>query len=192
MAFSIMKIYICLLLGLFLTFQGAFGQSSGPAKSSTPITVGAELDMFPYLTGGYYGSLWVGSNHVRARGVITRATLPGFVTEDGFEDNQIDVYAAIVDYFIHPDFQGLWIGGGIEYWNGNISLVDSPADAGYDNFIATLGVGYVWKFWKNLYLNPWAAVHVRVAGDDEVIVSNEQFNPRAVLPEASLKLGWHF
>ena len=186
-----MKTLSMLLLALFLTIPAAQGQEHGPTPSPTLTTVGAELDVLPYLSGGYYGSFWVGSGHVRARGIITRATLPDFLTEDGFEDNQIDVYALLVDYFLRPDFEGAWIGVGVEYWDGNVALAGRSVEAGYENVVATVGVGYVWKVWRNLYLNPWAAVHVRVAGDAEVPLADEQFNPKVFLPEASLKLGWH-
>ncbi len=58
-----MKTLSILLLALFLTIPMAQGQVHSPTTSSTTTTVGAELDVLPYVSGGYYGSLWVGSKY---------------------------------------------------------------------------------------------------------------------------------
>ena len=58
--------------------------------------------------------------------------------------------------------------------------------------IFTIGGGYVWKFHKNFYLNPWVAGHLSIAGDKAVVVDESTYEPPLFLPEISLKLGWHF
>ena len=110
---------------------------------------------------------------------------------EAFDRNTIWVYAIVVDYFFKPDFKGFWIGTGIEYWDGEIEDKFSET-AKYNNWIFTLGTGYVWKFWDNLYINPWVAAHVRIAGDEEVPVGSYTFLTPFITPEISLKLGWNF
>ncbi|MBA4056575.1 MAG: hypothetical protein C0490_17805, partial [Marivirga sp.] len=111
---------------------------------------------------------------------------------DGFTNNKIQAYTGIVDYFFKPKFERWWVGGGLEYWKGSIQTGAKLSSAKYSNTIITVGTGYVWKFYKNFYLNPWAAIHVRVAGDDSIMVDGEEFKPSALTPEVSLKIGWHF
>ena len=145
-----MKYYltiISLLLGSL-----AYGQPAGAAKD---LTIGFEADALPYITGGYYGSVWAGHNHVRYRAIISRINIPGFIIKSGFENNRIDAYAALADYFFKPALKGWWIGGGVEYWKGEIQTNAKIQTARYDNGIFTLGTGYIWRFYKNFYLNPW-------------------------------------
>lgn len=156
------------------------------------VTVGVELDALPYLTGGYYGSVWVGHDHFRYRAIVTQITTPSFMVDDGFTNNKIQSYTAIADYFFAPGFRKWWVGSGFEYWKGEIQSDSKQGTGKYENVIFTAGSGYVWKFYRNFYLNPWVAVHIRVAGDSHADVDGLRFHPSAVTPEASLKLGWHF
>lgn len=174
----------------FLWMIVAYGQDT--EKQAIKTTVGFELDAAPYIFQGYYGSVWVGHDHFRYRAVITKIETPDFILEDGFTNNEMKVYAAIVDYFFKPDFKGWWIGPGLEYWDASIQTDAKLEIAEYNNTIFTLGGGYLWKFHKNFYLNPWAAVHLRIAGDKEVRVDQSIYETPLVIPEVSVKLGWHF
>ncbi len=161
-------------------------------QSTRSTSIGFELDAVPYIFKGYYGSVWVGHNHFRYRAVITKIETPDFILKDGFTNNEINVYAAIVDYFFKPDFEGWWIGPGLEYWDAKIQTNSKLETVEYNNTIFTIGGGYIWKFYKNFYLNPWVAGHLRIAGDKEVIVDQSTFETPLFTPEISLKLGWHF
>ncbi|MEM9328313.1 MAG: hypothetical protein AAGA85_21780 [Bacteroidota bacterium] len=155
-------------------------------------TIGFELDALPYIVGGFYGSIWYGRNQMRYRAVITKITTPEFVLDDGFTNNDMYVYALITEYFFKPGFDGWWVGTGLEYWDAEIQTDAELETAEYENYIFTVGSGYAWKFYKNFYLNPWAAVHLRIAGDSQVPVDELIFEPALLLPEVSVKLGWHF
>ncbi len=183
-----MRILIFLFFFLFLITAKA--QDADQQTKNT--TVGFELDAVPYIFNGYYGSVWVGHDHFRYRAVITKIDTPDFILEDGFTNNEMRVYAAIVDYFFKPDFEGWWIGPGLEYWDASIQTDAELETAEYDNLIFTIGGGYVWKFHKNFYLNPWVAVHLRISGDKEVNVDQSVYETPLLIPEVSLKLGWHF
>ncbi|MEO9852335.1 MAG: hypothetical protein ABJE80_13110 [Reichenbachiella sp.] len=173
-----------------LQFIFSYGQVDNQSTKNT--SLGFELDALPYITGGYYGSAWVGHNHFRYRAVIANVEVPDFFVEDGFTNNEVQAYAAIIDYFFKPGFEGWWIGTGLEYWDSKIQTDAKLETAEFNNTIFTLGGGYVWKFYKNFYLNPWAAGHLRIAGDKDVIVDDSTFETSAFTPEFSLKLGWHF
>lgn len=58
-----------------------------PGKAQ--VKTGLELDILPYLTGGYFGAGWVGKGHVRARALIAQVNMPDFITPKGFTNHQI-------------------------------------------------------------------------------------------------------
>ena len=181
---------IVVLIGFMLVSGFSYGQTDNQSIRNTK--VGFELDALPYITGGYYGSVWAGKKHFRYRAVITKIETPDFILDDGFTNNDIKVFAAIVDYFFKPEFEGWWLGTGLEYWDATIQTDAQINTAEYNNTVFTIGGGYVWKFYKNFYLNPWLAGHLRIGGDKEVLIDGSTFQPKLVIPEISLKLGWHF
>lgn len=179
--------YLVLVLCL-LGFPPAFAQ----ADSTHCTTVGFEVDALPFLTGGYYGSIWLGHNHFRYRAIITKATTPDFFLPKGFTNNKLMVYTVIADYFFAPHFEKWWIGAGAELWQEKIQTDAKRQTTSFTSTIATVGGGYVWKFYRNFYLNPWAGLHLRLGGTNQVIVDEKIFKPALLTPEASIKLGWHF
>lgn len=157
----------------------------------TKQTLGTELDLLPYISGGYYVSAWYGIDQFRFRAILTKTTVPQFAVADGYTDNKLNVYAFITDYFFKKNFDGFWIGTGLEYWDSQITYEAENQTASYNNTVFTLGGGYVWKFFDNFYLNPWVAIHYIIGGDKEVPVGSSTFKPNVFTPEASIKIGWH-
>ncbi|MCI0750611.1 MAG: hypothetical protein L0Y35_02120 [Flammeovirgaceae bacterium] len=129
---------------------------------------------------------------MRYRAVVATINTPDFILPTGFTNNNIQAYAAIADYFFEGDFERWWLGGGAEYWKAKIQTDAKLGTAYYNQAVFTLGGGYVWKIYKNFYLNPWVAVHLRLAGDTAITIDSKVFNPDFFTPEASLKIGWHF
>jgi hypothetical protein len=165
-------------------------QDADPRRTRT--TVGIELDALPYISGGYYASAWVGRDRVRVRPVVTSTTLPSFVVQDGFTEANLDVYAMIVDYFFRERFEGAWIGVGVEYWKNGIENESNGGTAEWNNRIATVGGGYIWRLAGNFYLNPWGAGHLVVGGPTQISAGGARYSPKRFTPEVSLKLGWNF
>lgn len=181
------KIWVTLLL--IIACSTVRAQSE---KMSSETAIGFEVDALPYITGGYYGSVWVGKNHMRYRAILTKIKVPEFVLKDDFTNNEIQAYTLIADYFFKPNFEKWWVGAGLEYWQGKIQSEAKIETAKYNNTIFTVGGGYVWKFYRNFYLNPWVALHVKISGDSKVLVDNKIFEPSFITSEASLKIGWYF
>lgn len=153
--------------------------------------VGTELDIVPYIFDGYYISAIAGYSKWRVRFVRTNITTPDFVTQSGFEDNEIDVNAYIIDYYFREGFKGWWIGPGFETWNGEVKQISSGLTKKYRTDILTLGGGYTFRFNDYFYINPWIAVHIPISGDKEVQFVNETFKIQTT-PEASIKFGLNF
>ena len=182
----------CILLATFAAASPAAAQEIDATTAAPRTTGGFELDMLPYVSGGYYVSGWIGHDRIRVRPVITKTTLPDFAVQDGFENANLDVYAVIVDYFPRGGFRGFWAGAGVEFWKNAIENEGNGGTAEWDNTVATIGAGYVWKFAGNFYLNPWAAGHLVVAGPTSVDAGGATYSPKRFTPEVSVKLGWHF
>lgn len=185
-----MRIVIALILvSLCAAAAGAAG------RTPPYFTVGTELDVLPFATGGYYASLWAGYDGWRVRPVVARAYTPSFVVDPAFDDARVDALALIVDWFPlegGDHFRGLWVGVGGEQWKNRIRREGYDEEATWDNGVATVGGGYVLKFWHNFYFNGWAAGHVVVAGDRDIPVAGAIYKQPTFTPEASLKIGWHF
>jgi hypothetical protein len=187
-----MKIILSMVLLLVCIVPNAEGQYIAASAVIDKTVVGFELDALPYLTGGYYGSIWSGLDHFRLRGVVSEVNVPSFATEKNFKSKKIKAYAVIIDYFISRNFTGFWFGTGFEYWDSSIKNDTETASAEYKNTVFTIGSGYVWYFYKNFYLNPWLAGHYIISGDKEVTVGSSTFKPKEFTAEASVKFGWHF
>lgn len=179
------------LLALVVTCSVLLVSGADSMASEEGWTFGTELDVVPYLSNGYYLSFIAGKGRLRGRVVRTELTTPDFVTDDEFEDNDLQVWAAIVDVYFEDDFSGWWVGPGLERWSGSVEEKASGVRQSYETDILTLGGGYTWRFSKHFYLNPWAAVHIPIGGDREIAFPSAVFEIDAT-PEASVKLGIRF
>jgi len=162
------------------------------AKAQQKVAIGLEQDVLPYITGGYYVGAWAGKEHIRIRGLVAHVHKPDFITPDGFTNNQVTAYAALVDYFLKQEWSGWWGSAGLVYWDNSIQKSAGGSTAYYANTLLSGSVGYQWKFYKHFYVTPWAGMHIRVGGAKEVTVDGGSFNTPVLNPEASLKIGWYF
>jgi hypothetical protein len=83
------------------------------------------------------------------------------------------------------------VGAGAEYWWSSVGHSGTAARSEWSSPVLTAGAGYVWRFWRGLYLNPWGAVHWTARGSTASIAGDE-WTPRRVSAEVSLKVGWTF
>lgn len=175
--------------------QPALAAEPETAAAPKTWTFGTELDVLPFATKGYYGSLVAARQSWRIRGVAARSTVPGFMVTEGFKDKRTDAYAFLVDRFLGPrreSQQGFWVGGGVELWRNRIRREGISEYTQYNNVILTAGGGYVWNLTRHLYLNPWAGAHIVVAGNRAINVSGAPYQQSRFTPEASIKFGFRF
>ncbi len=152
-------ILVCLMAGIVTPMQA---QSSADQKERRT-TFGLEADVVPYILGGYHGSVVVGYNQWRFRGVFVGLTTPSSLLDEGFKDNKVKVGAIIVDYFFQPNWKKFFISTGVEYLSGNLGHEKVSSTSNYNGVLWTAGGGYVWKFHKNFYLAPHVAFTLRVS-----------------------------
>ena len=169
--------------------------SSAPAPRR--LALGFAIDLLPTVlsaTAGQFGmsgQIWVGIDHVRLRLVGAQIADPNWLAADqGFRDRESTVLAFLVDYVFGPHFDRWWVGTGFELWENSIVNVNAPGEqANWSNVVWTLGGGYIFRFRRNFYVEPWAAGHV-VMNDPDVTLGGQTYHSTRVLAEVSLKLGW--
>jgi hypothetical protein len=141
---------------------------------------------------GFAGQAWVGIDHLRIRMVGAHYYTPQFLIGDnGFKNQNTNTLAWIFDYVFGNHFDGWWVGTGFELWLNNIGHKGMSATADWNSAVWTVGGGYIWRFWKNLYIEPWAAMHV-VMNQHDVNLGGYKYTPLQVTGEVSLKIGWFF
>jgi len=175
----------------------AAADDAGTAPDAGRLALGLEIDLLPTVVSaaagevGAGGNVWVGRDRLRLRMVGARMVFPdGFQTPAGFQGRELIVAAGIVDVFLLPRFAGPWIGAGLEHWWNRIGSTAGPDTAEWRSYVLTAGAGWSWKFWGDLYLNPWAAGHVLLSRPT-VTLDGNTWKPAAVAWEVSLKLGWN-
>ena len=165
---------------------------TGDSARAQDQQVGTEFDALPYATGGWYASGWWGQDHIRVRAVVSDVDLPAFTIKGDFEDGESRAYAGLVDYFPKSELRGPWIGAGVEHWRNQIGHPAETVKGEYTNWMFTVGGGWVFNLGRHFYLNPWAAGHVRIAGDETAQVGSHVYVAPKSMAEASIKLGLRF
>ncbi|WP_375324349.1 hypothetical protein [Flagellimonas sp. GZD32] len=162
------------------------------AQQQEKLKAGIEIDILPYITGGYFGAIWARKGHFGGRALFAKVNMPDFIVPDGFTDNKINSYALIADYFLKENQTGLWLGSGLVLWDGTIRSAQKIETTSYQSFLWNGSLGYLINLSKRFYLSPWAGLSLRFAGDDNIMVDNEVYDPPFLNPELSLKFGIRF
>lgn len=184
---------------LAVTIALALSAASARAGDSTaPRAAGVELDLLPPIMSaaaggvGLSGQVWAGQDRWRVRLVGARILFPDALgPPEPFEAQQLAAAAFIVDRFFEDGFVGPWVGAGAEYWRSSVGHEGVAARSQWTSPVLTTGAGYVWRFWRGLYLNPWGAVHW-TAREATVSIAGDEWTPRRISAEVSLKVGWCF
>jgi hypothetical protein len=160
-------------------------------------TVGIAIDLLPPVmsatTGhfGYSAQLWYGYKKIRVRGVIAGFQIPDkLMGNDDFQDLQTTAVALIFDCFRKYNFRGWWLGAGVEMWNNTITSKMDNNNYRFTNYVATAGSGYIFKVYKNFYVEPWGAAHY-IMNSETVSVEGTVYQTKKFQWEVSLKIGWH-
>jgi hypothetical protein len=195
---------LCLCLIMLLTnFESSFAnlEEINTAYPNTKIYtnyfIGLEIDVLPYILGGYFGAITIGRDNVSLRLLTARnATKPDFIIPSEFTNNKLDAYAALIDYRVNPinlrKNYNIWLSAGLVRWNSSIENKQDHAISNYSNTLFSMGITYEYYLGFNFYVSPWVGMHIRVAGESEIQVGNKTYNVPLFNPEASIKFGYNF
>lgn len=182
-----------LLVAVLLTVSSARAAEGAPSRAA-----GAELDLLPPVISavaggvGLSGQLWAGQDRWRVRLVGARILFPDALgPPEPFRGQRLAVGALIVDRFFFDGFRGPWVGAGVEYWWSSVGHEVTGSRTEWATPVLTAGAGFVWRFWRDFYLNPWGAVHWSTRGSS-VSIAGDDWTPRRLSAEVSLKVGWSF
>ena len=115
--------------------------------------------------------------------------MPEKLITNGFSDYEINAAAFVIDYTFGRNFSGFWIGPGIELWNSSVKHKDSGLTGQWTDTIITVGCGYIWKFYDNFYLDPWAGIHLRT-NSNKIEIAGDEFKRGKFSVNASIKIGY--
>lgn len=175
-----------------LAFLGLTVAASAQEKPAPRTAVGLEQDVLPYLTGGYFAGVWIGKSHTRVRALTARVHKPDIFVPEGFTNNRVTAYALVVDYFLKENWKGWWLGTGPTYWRSSIQSESRWSTVHFENILLNGSIGYNFPLPHNLYVSPWAGMHILVAGKRHLTVDGKDYTAPLFNPEASVKVGWRF
>lgn len=196
-------------LANILVLVAALGTAAPVARADSPaalpapaverrVALGFTIDLLPTVMSatagrfGMAGQVWVGLDHLKLRLVGAHMRMPNFLAaKDGFRDQDTTALAFLVDWVSGDHFDEWWVGTGFELWLNEIGHRDATERTGWTNVVYTLGGGYIWRVWRTLYIEPWAAVHVPM-NDPPIRLAGATYAPLPVSAEVSLKVGWFF
>lgn len=177
---------------LLILFLAACSIPSKVSAQKSPLKSGVELDFLPYALKGYFGAVWAGKDQWRVRALHARVKMPGFLDPDGLENNWIHSTAVLLDYFPEGKLEKWWIGAGPVLHNGRIEAKNSGEQATYHSYLLNGSAGYIFPLGKHLYCSPWAGLSLRIAGDKDIPVGDQTYDPPFLNPELSFKVGYMF
>lgn len=196
-----MKKYHNCIISLFTAVLGACviaGTVSPLQADNAHRGAGFSADIFPTLVSASAGKAgfsfqgWAAFNHIKVRAIGGHMYLPPELTgSDGYGNQELTVGAVIADYMFGDHFDGFWIGSGVEYWRNTIPHDDTGEEFRWNNYVLTLGGGYIWRICGNLYLNPWVAVHY-ITNPREFDAAGDRFSQRNIQGSFSMKIGYFF
>jgi hypothetical protein len=162
------------------------------AQSQERIKTGIELDVLPYITGGYFGAVWARKMHFGVRALYAKVNMPDFIVPEGFANNKVQSYALIIEYFLKKEQKGFWIGSGLVLWNGKIQTELQKETGFYHSLLLNGSIGYSIDLNRRFYLSPWAGLSLRISGDRNIFIDGQKYDPPVLNPELSLKFGFKF
>ena len=185
-----------LILSFFVLMISASGSLRAEEQRNTAL--GFTFDFLPTAVSaasghfGYSYQTWVGIDHVRVRLVGAQIYMPdAFTGSKSFDSHSLTVAAGIIDYVFGDNFDGAWIGTGVEIWQNRIRCKSSGAQSGWVNQVLTAGGGYIFRVKGNFYVEPWAAAHY-IMNQRAVRDGSASYTPQRISAEVSLKAGYFF
>jgi hypothetical protein len=157
-----------------------------------PMKWATEVDLLPMATGGWYTSIAAGRDVWRLRVVAAVVNVPDRFAPAGWEKAQTRAQALLVDRFFRQGFKGPWVGAGVERWDEDLKWTQGPERVRLKSLQATFGMGWVVPIQRGFYVNPWLAIHQRMAGDRASAIGQAECRPKSLQAEASVKIGYLF
>ncbi|OHD64987.1 MAG: hypothetical protein A2176_04335 [Spirochaetes bacterium RBG_13_51_14] len=174
------------------------GTQPALSRSQHRMALGVAIDPFPTVISavdrrfGLSVQPWFGIDNFKVRIDITHLRMPDALAGTRyFYKNDIDMGAVILEFFFSKNFEGFRIGSGFGIWDNSISHKYFTKKGGSISAFFTIGGGYVWKFYKTLYIEPCLALDILLS-KETISIYGFKYRPLPLSGEISLKFGLYF
>lgn len=162
------------------------------------MALGVNIDPFPTVLSaidrefGLSVQPWFSVNNIRIRLDIAHFRVPDdCVATRYFHRNDVNTFALSFEYTFGKNFDGFLIGAGFGIWQDSVKhRYFNESATSIRPFISVEG-GYIWKFHKNLYIEPCLALDIMLTRE-KLSVYWCGFSPLPVAGEITLKFGMYF
>ncbi|MBN2159455.1 MAG: hypothetical protein JW807_08675 [Spirochaetes bacterium] len=135
---------------------------------------------------------WFGIDRVKIRLDISHLRVPNDIAGTRyFHKNNINTFGISVEYFFSDNFEGFLIGGGFGFWANTISHKHFNQHASWMMPCLSVEGGYVWKFHKNVFIEPCLALNIMLK-PETVKIFWFRYRALPAAGEITLKFGIHF
>lgn len=175
---------------------------SGIDESTAPhrthrMALGVNIDPFPTVLSavdrefGLSIQPWFGVDNLKIRLDIAHFRIPNdCVATRYFKRNNVNAFSLTFEYAFGAHFDGFIVGAGIGMWQDSVSHRYFNESATVVRPFVSIEGGYIWKFYKNLYIEPCLALDVMLTRRTLSVVWC-RYTPLPVAGEITLKFGMY-
>lgn len=160
------------------------------------MALGVNIDPFPTIISavsrqfGLAIQPWFGIDHVKIRFDVAHMRMPDAIAGTKyFHKNNCNSFALVAEYMFGSNFDGFLVGAGIGVWQHAISHTYFNEGGHRTAPFFTIEGGYIWKFHKNLYLEPCIALDV-ILSQKRINIYGFTYKPIPIAGEITCKFGF--
>ena len=194
----------CMMSGISLSAQDATDQKI-PIRiieeeipehaAQHALALGVNLDPFPTIISAFSREFgleiqpWFGIDHYKIRFDIAHMRVPDTIAGTKyFYKNSCNSFSVMAEYIFGNNFDGFHIGAGIGVWHNTIRHKYFNVHGNIILPFLKIEGGYIWKFYKNLYLEPCAALDIMLM-HKTISIYGFTYKPLPAAGEISVKFG---
>jgi hypothetical protein len=159
------------------------------------MALGVNLDPFPTIISavsrnfGLAVQPWFGIDHFKVRFDVAHMRVPDTIAGTRyFHKNNCNSFALVAGFMFGNNFDGFVIGAGMGIWQHAISHKHFNVRRSSTTPFFKIEGGYIWKFHKNLYLEPCIALDI-ILGQKTISIYGFMYKPLPVAGEITVKFG---
>lgn len=167
------------------------GEYIAPQELNNNLYFGVGINLLPIAYNGIGGAGWIKYKNMRYNIEYFNFDVPssyyGANLENGVTE---DAFRVGIDYFFWKNLPGIYLPIGFEYWKNSLGHKQFANRAEFDTKLFSIGIGYLYNFTENVYLDSRLSMGTLLGGVFEVRTSNFTFLPRTISHSAMLGLGF--
>ena len=174
--------------------DNSINESSAPHRTHR-MALGVTIDPFPTVLSavdrvfGLCVQPWFSVDNFKIRLDIARFRIPDdCVATRYFHRNNVNAFSLVFEYAFGANADGFLVGAGIGMWQDSVGHRYFNQSATAVRPFLLIEGGYIWKFHKNLYIEPCLALDVMLTRP-KLSVYRFGYTPLPLAGEITLKFG---